>query len=289
MRLYTFEVNGEKRIGAESHGTLIDLASAYEALQANCAPDSDFLRAFPRTMLAFIRAGVPALNAAAEAVAHVRKRRATPVGLEVSYPLDAVKFCAPIDRPGKILCVGSGANRTIDYVKFSSAVIGPGESIFQPNSADGLRFNVRLAVVLGKILRNATESDAQSSIFGYTLLNDVFLGGAAPVEQMLAHNFDTFCPIGACIVTADELNDTTKFIAKSIRNGESLEIVERCVGEFRLPEFLSSLSHAMTLAPGDIVALPFSQTGLTVRAGDRLVVEVDPLGRLENDVRKAGV
>ena len=144
-------------------------------------------------------------------------------------------------------------------------------------------------MVLGKILRNATESDAQSSIFGYTLLNDVFLGGAAPVEQMLAHNFDTFCPIGTCIVTADELNDSTKFIAKSIRNGESLEIVERCAGEFRLPEFLSSLSHAMTLDPGDIVALPFSQTGLTVRAGDRLAVNVDPLGRIENDVRKAGV
>src|SRR5687768_10817262 len=104
MKLYTFELGQQRRLGAEWQGQLVDLAVAYEAATALQPPQPNRLRAFPADMLTFLRIGAPAIEAAVEAMAFVKKRRAAPVGEQILYPIDAVNLRAPILRPGKIIC-----------------------------------------------------------------------------------------------------------------------------------------------------------------------------------------
>ena len=140
MKLYTFEIGGERRIGAESDGQLIDLATAYNALLGSQGPKSGGLRAIPTEMLSFIRLGGLAFEAAAETIAFLKKRPAVPVGEQLVYPFDAIKIVAPILRPGKILCSGINyrghkeenpnakmPDEPFFFSKLPSAVIGPGE------------------------------------------------------------------------------------------------------------------------------------------------------------------
>src|SRR6185436_17036617 len=85
---------------------LIDLAVAYNAFLASQSPKAGALRAIPTEMLSFIRLGSLALEAATETINFIKKRPAVPVGEQLVYPFDAVKICAPVPRPGKILCSG---------------------------------------------------------------------------------------------------------------------------------------------------------------------------------------
>src|SRR5262249_10991021 len=106
MKLYTFEIHGRHRLGAEWKGQMIDLETARDAMirarglppEPHTAPFSD--------MLSFLRAGEMALAAAGEALAFMAKRPALFVGEQAFYLFGEIKLLAPIPRPGKILCSG---------------------------------------------------------------------------------------------------------------------------------------------------------------------------------------
>src|SRR6266545_1715756 len=106
MKLYTFEVLGQRRYGAELKGQLVDLSVAYRALRTARGSQPGALSALPMTLLEFIAAGEPALTAARATLAFMAKRPALPVGERATYLVEEVKLLAPIPRPGKILCSG---------------------------------------------------------------------------------------------------------------------------------------------------------------------------------------
>src|SRR5688572_26456836 len=170
MRLYTFELNQQRAIAAEWNGQLIDLAAAYQAATINQAPEANRLRAIPPDLLTFIRIGAPAIEAAAVALAHAKRRRAVPVGEEIVFPLEAVRLRAPILRPGKIICATDVATAC---TKFASALVGPNESIIKPTIVDQLASAPYIAAVIGRRIKNVAESDVSSAIFGYTILNSI--------------------------------------------------------------------------------------------------------------------
>src|SRR6059036_686587 len=139
MKLYTFEVGGERRIGAECNRQLIDLATSYAALTQLRGLKGGTLHTLPADMLAFLRGGKSATQAARDTVAFMAKRPAVPMGQRLSYPFDAVKILAPLPRPGKILCSGINyrghkeenpdakmPSEPFFFSKLPSAIIGPG-------------------------------------------------------------------------------------------------------------------------------------------------------------------
>jgi 2-keto-4-pentenoate hydratase/2-oxohepta-3-ene-1,7-dioic acid hydratase in catechol pathway len=293
MRLYTFEHNGAQRIGAEQDGRLVDLVAASSG-------------ALPGDMLNFIRGGAAARQAADAALAFAAApdRRQS-----LSYALDQVQLLAPLLNPGKILCSGvnyighltENPGATLPetpgcFSKLPSAIIGPGAPIVHPTMTRQLDYEVEFAVVLGRRLRKATEQAAFDAIFGYTILHDVSardIQFKAPQHNQitLGKNFDTFAPIGPCIVTTDELTDPTNLCLRTWVNGELLQDGSTSEWVFALPYLLAFLSNVMTLEPGDIVTTGtpagvgvFRNPQVFLKPGDMVALEVEGIGRLENPV-----
>jgi 2,4-diketo-3-deoxy-L-fuconate hydrolase len=285
MRLYTFEVNQQRAIGAEWNGQLIDLASAYQAASINQPPEPNRLRAIPPDLLTFVRIGPPTVEAAHLALAHAKRRRAVPVGEEIVLPLEAVRLRAPMMRPGKILCATDVATATPRcFTKFASALVGPNESIIKPAIVGQLGSVPHIAAVIGRRIKNVAESDV-SAIFGYTMLNSISARDARFADNpMLAQNFDTFCPLGPCIVTSDEFQTTAEAKLHVHLNGALITSAAMATCVASLQQVVRSLSRFMTLEPGDIISAPCIADGtdLSLKVGDVVAIEIDGLGRLEN-------
>jgi len=183
---------------------------------------------------------VKALVGSADALASARKlaeraRQDADFMERFSLPLPEARLLVPIPRPGKILCLGlnyrdhaaeSGAQPPSEPVIFSKAptsVIGPGQPILLPAASSKVDYEVELAFVIGKPGKNIRAETAMEHVAGYTVINDVSArdyqrekpGG----QWHLAKSFDTFCPLGPWIVTADEVPDPHGLRLRCIING----------------------------------------------------------------------
>jgi len=250
--------------------------------------------------------GEPALAAARESLDFMARRPPVPVGQQIVYSLDAVRLLAPIPHPGKILCSGinytshaeenPGAKMPTDpffFSKLPSAVIGPGEPIVLPGQSRQVDYEVEFAVVIGKKMKGAPESDVMSHIFGYTILHDVSARDVQFKDNQitLGKNFDTFCPLGPCIVTTDELRDPGNVKLRSFVNDKLMQDGTTADWVFPLPTLLSRLSQVMTLEPGDVVSTgtpagvgAFRKPPVFLKPGDVCRLEIEGIGLLENPV-----
>jgi 2,4-diketo-3-deoxy-L-fuconate hydrolase len=305
MKLYTFEVAGGRHLGAEYAGRLVDLGAAHAALRDAIGGEA---AALPTDMLAFIQAGPAALTAAAQAIAFAAEQGAA-ASQRLAYSFDQVRLRAPIANPGKMLCSGvnylghkeENPSAVLPenpgfFVKLSSAIIGPGEPIVLPKVSDEVDYEVEFAVVIGRRLRKASEAEAMASLFGYTILHDVSARDfqfRLPRDNniTLGKNFDTFAPIGPCIVTADELTEPANTRLRTILNGKIMQDGSTSDWLFPLPYLLSFLSQVMSLEPGDIVTTGtpagvgiFQKPPVFLKAGDVVALEIEGIGRLENPV-----
>ena len=306
MKLFTFEVNRQAKLGAECGGQLIDLAVAYAAMLAARGYKPGMLNALPPEMLAFLRLGEPSLVAARDTVAFMARRPALPVGVRATYLHDEVRLLAPIPRPGKILCSGinykshaeenPGAKMPSEpffFSKLPSVVIGPGEPIVHPRLTQQLDYEVELAVVIGRRMKHTPESEAMGCVAGYTILHDVSARDVQFKDNQitLGKNFDTFCPLGPCLVTPDELTRPDNVKLRSSVNGKLLQDGTTADWVFPLPVLLSRLSQVMTLEVGDVVSTGtpagvgvFRKPPRFLKPGDVARLEIEGIGVLENPV-----
>lgn len=294
MKLYTFELRQQARLGAEFQGQLVDLAVAFNALtssQPDRAGKSGSLRAIPCEMISFIRLGKLALDAAEETLAYLKKRPAVPVGEQLLYPFDAVKILAPLTRPGKILCVSNASatpdkegtwrtDETAIFCKLPNTVVGPGDEIRKPSDTSSVFCEARLGVAIGKRMKTADPTEAMAAIFGYTLLNDLSVSDVT--STLLARNADTFCPIGPCIVTGP-LEKSPVLLRLAVNDRAAEESVFEVSTEL-IARSLSILSNTLTLEPGDVVA--FGVTGerssVSLQEGYSVSIAVPEIGDLRN-------
>jgi 2-keto-4-pentenoate hydratase/2-oxohepta-3-ene-1,7-dioic acid hydratase in catechol pathway len=261
--------------------------------------------------LSLIRDGERGLEAAAHALAS-----AEPVAVE--------RVLAPLTNPGKIF--GSGVNYRShgdeepgfvfpdevvwDFIKVSSAIVGPGAEIVIPPADDvivrragspaqfaehgfAVDYEVEFGVVMGARARNVSREDALDHVFGYTVFNDV---GSRSVQfhngqRDLGKNFDTFCPMGPCIVTRDELPDWEAVRIRSHVNGELRQ--DALVGEQigPPPVAIEWLSSIITLEPGDCLMTgtpagcgTFMNPPRFLEPGDVVTVSASGIGELTNQV-----
>ena len=276
MKLYTFEVDHQVHIGAERDGRLIALPQFAD-------------------MLALIRGGTAALESA-----HATLNDATQPG----YALDQIKLHPPIPQPGKVLCSGVNYHshflenpnakmpgEPFFFAKLPNAVTGPGQPIVHPKLTQQLDYEVEFAVVIGRTLHNVAESEVMAGLFGYTVLHDVSARDVQFKDNQitLGKNFDGFAPIGPCIVTVDEIPHPETLALRSYVNGELRQNGSKADWVFTLPRLISALAAVMTLQPGDVISTgtpagvgAFRTPPAFLKAGDRVAVEVESIGRLEN-------
>ncbi|MEW5977482.1 MAG: fumarylacetoacetate hydrolase family protein [Acidobacteriota bacterium] len=303
MRLYTFELQGTQRIGAECQGKLVDLqAAAARAQQERTIAGS--VDPSLSDMLSLIRAGDAGMRSAVAALRFAIECE----GDASAWTLvrSTVRLLAPIPRPGKILCSGinylshkeENPNAVLPespffFSKLPSAVIGPNAPIIHPRTTEQMDYEVELAVVIGKIMRHTPERDVMSKIAGYTILHDVSARDVQFKDNQitLGKNFDTFAPMGPCLITPDELKEPGNLRLRTLLNGRVMQDGSTRDWLFPLPKLLSSLSQVMTLEPGDVVTTGtpagvgvFRKPPVFLRPGDHVVLEIEPIGRLENPV-----
>ena len=211
----------------------------------------------------------------------------------------------PLPPPSKIVCLGrsyrdhaaeQGANVTekpLLFAKFPSALIRTGEPILKPAETEKLDYEAELAIVIGKRCRNVPPERALDSVFGYMNLNDVSARDlqAAEKQWTRSKSFDTFAPCGPFVVTADEVPNPDDLSVRCWVNGELRQDARTSQLMYTTREILSYISRTMTLYPGDIVSTgtpagvgAFRTPPVFLKAGDRVEVEVEGLGRLSNRV-----
>jgi len=301
MRLYTFEHHGESHVGAEHNGRLVDLQAADAALSLSQGL-AHTTQTLPSSMLALLWAGESGLNAARRALRFASEAGSAKINLDFSE----VRLLAPIPRPGKILCSGinylshkeENPNAALPespffFSKLPSVVIGPGSAIVHPKASQQVDYEVELAVVIGKILRRTQPDQVMQGVAGYTILHDVSARDVQFKDNQitLGKNFDTFAPMGPCIVTADELPDPGNLRLRTTLNGQVMQDGSTRDWLFPLSKLLSALSQVMTLEPGDVVTTGtpagvgvFRKPPVFLRPRDRIVLEIEKIGRLENVV-----
>ena len=306
MKLLTFELNRTVHLGAECAGQIVDLPAAFAAMIGARGAKPGAPAALPSDMLGFLRSGEPAMTAARDTLAFVARRPVLPVGARVAHLVDEVKLLAPIPRPGKILCSGINYRGHVEenpgarlpsepffFSKLPSCVIGPGEPIVHPKQTQQLDYEVEFAVVIGKRMKATPESEVMRHVAGYTILHDVSARDVQFKDNQitLGKNFDTFCPLGPCLVTSDELTDPADVKLRSFVNGELMQDGSTADWVFPLPRLLSFLSGVMALEPGDLVSTGtpagvgvFRKPPVFLKAGDVVRLEIEGIGTLENPI-----
>jgi 2-keto-4-pentenoate hydratase/2-oxohepta-3-ene-1,7-dioic acid hydratase in catechol pathway len=216
-----------------------------------------------------------------------------------------VRLLAPVEPPN-ILAIGlnyrghaaeTGAetpSAPVLFLKATSAVIGPEESILLPAMApDEVDYEAELAIVIGRRARNVAEEEALDYVFGYTCANDISARDCQlRLDRQWARgkSFDTFAPLGPWIET--DL-DPDNCAIRSRLNGELMQSSNTNDLIFGTRQLISYLSRCLTLLPGTVI-LTGTPAGVGharrpprfLRAGDVIEVEIDGIGTLRNPVAR---
>jgi 2-keto-4-pentenoate hydratase/2-oxohepta-3-ene-1,7-dioic acid hydratase in catechol pathway len=214
-------------------------------------------------------------------------------------PLDSLRLCPPLPRPGKILCcIGNywehaqREPRPLNmFLKNPEAVIGPGDTIVLPELTEPWMFmhEAELALVIKGPAKNVKRDDWKSAVFGYTALIDVSARGEGrrtwKAGSWLGKSFDTFAPIGPCIVTADEIADPNNLHVRFWDDGQLRHNYNTDDMEHRVPELVEFASSIMTLNSGDLIACGTNHEGLgALQHGEKIEIEIDRIGRMRLSV-----
>jgi 2-keto-4-pentenoate hydratase/2-oxohepta-3-ene-1,7-dioic acid hydratase in catechol pathway len=236
---------------------------------------------------------------------------ATLPAVETRVPLDRAALVAPIPQPRRNLwCVGRNYHAhakelsdsvfkhhkpegwPIVFTKVPETVVGPNDVVRLPGAdiTTQIDYEAELAIVIGTPGRNIRAADALAHVWGWTIVNDVTARDVQMRHSQwdLGKSFDTFCPMGPWIVTADELDGTDTRVRCWV-NGEMRQDARTTDLIYDTPTLIETCSRGITLLPGDVIA-----TGTPAGVGmgmnpprwlghsDVVRIEIDGIGTLEN-------
>lgn len=199
--------------------------------------------------------------------------------------------------PSKIVCVGRNyaehakelgnevpAEPTI-FLKPPSSLLGSGGVIVYPRLSQRLDYEGELGVVIGRRARDVKSSDAAGYILGYTCVNDVTARDLQRSDGQWTRGkgFDTFCPVGPCIVPRDEV-DLAGLRVRTFVNGEKKQDAPISEMMFSVGDIIAYISGFMTLEPGDLIATGTPSGVGPMQSGSQVRIEIDGVGVLENTV-----
>jgi 2-keto-4-pentenoate hydratase/2-oxohepta-3-ene-1,7-dioic acid hydratase in catechol pathway len=232
-------------------------------------------------------------------------------------PVSALTLTAPLRPLRSVFCIGRNYRAhaaelattvfrdsvadedawPIVFTKFSECVVGPHDAVRLPGAqvTAQIDYEAELAVVIGRGGRDIPKSRAMDHVFGYTVVNDVSARDVQVRHKQwtLGKSFDTFLPMGPCIVSADEIDGRDTRVrcwvmpkggeAELRQDGRTSDMI------FDIPTLIEACSRAITLYPGDVIATGTPSgvgMGFTppkwLGAGDAVRIEIDGIGAIEN-------
>lgn len=289
MKLATFSADGiPPRVGAVVDGGVVDLGG----------------EGLPDDMVDFIALGREGLQRAADVV-----RRARPI------PIGGIRLHAPLRPPNNVMAVGKNyhdharelsssgfdssersvlPDHPIVFTKARTSIIGPGDAIESGNDPLGTTdYEGELGVVIGPGGMGISLEAALDHVYGYTVINDVTARDLQKrhVQFFIGKSVDTFCPMGPFLVTRDEIADITAAWLRTRVNGQLRQESPISNLIFDIPTLIATLSAAMTLHPGDVIATGTPRgvgigfdPPVYLGPGDVVEVEIDGVGVLTNPV-----
>jgi 5-carboxymethyl-2-hydroxymuconate isomerase len=274
MRLFRVTIDGRAALAREADGRLVALAGVppgLSGLSASLPFDPD----------------------------------AAPEGADLGPPAQA-RLLAPI-APRKVVAIGlnyqdhinetglEAPQRPLVFAKFPSSIIGPADAIVIDRTVtDRVDWEVELAVVIGRTMRRVAEAAALDHVAAYTVANDVSARDVqfADGQWVRAKSLDTFCPLGPCLVTADEFGDPQAKRLWTRVNGETVQDSSTAEMVFGIPQLLAFCSASFTLDPGDVVLTgtpwgcgEFMSPPRSLQDGDVVETGVDGIGMIVSPVR----
>jgi len=265
----------------------------------------------PSETIEWLQLGDNSLRAAEEVVRAIDEYKVQ------GLPEDKARFCTPILKPGKIICLAGNyqehitevredvvqKDRTIPYpfLKPTTSLLPHLGNIQIPTITDRLDWEVELVAVIGKHIKEATPEQAEQAIAGYTVLNDISSRRINIVENRRERPMDEFfdfligkwqdtcCPLGPYISTPDEAGNIGNLRLTLALNGEIMQDSSTTNMIYSVPEVTSFCSHLFTLEPGDIISTGTpggtgDAQGIYLKPGDMVEAEVEGLGVLRNNV-----
>ena len=210
-------------------------------------------------------------------------------------PAGSMQLCPPLPRPGKILCCianywehAQREPRALNmFLKNPEAVVGPGDTIRLPEFAEPWIFmhEAELALVIKGPAKMVKQADWKRAVFGYTCLIDVSARGEGrrtwKTGSWLGKSFDTFAPIGPCIVTADEVPEPNDLVVRFWNDGQLRHNYNTDDMEHRVPALIEFASTVMTLNTGDLIACGTNHEGLgALQDGESVEIEIERIGKM---------
>ena len=220
------------------------------------------------------------------------------------------KLLSPI-APTNIMCIGLNYHAHAKetglelpmyptlFMKNLGAASHPNDPIEIPlccRKKPEVDYEIELAAVIGKTVKNVSEADALDCVAGYTIANDVsarrWQGHAGNGQWVRGKSFDTFCPVGPCLVTPDEIGDPQNLNLECRLNGEVMQQANTSDMIFSVAQIISYLSEDTTLVPGTIIltgtpsGVGFIQNPpVYLKSGDLMELKIEKIGTLVNPVK----
>ena len=222
---------------------------------------------------------------------------------------------APILKPNKILAVGLNYKKHVDeakdlkdhnsnnvelqeqypniFNKQNSSVNDPYGDVHRPNASDWLDYEGEMGFIIGKECRHVSYDNAKNCIYGYTVVNDFTVRDwqfrGPPHTMTMGKSWDTHCPFGPCIVTADEIDNPHKLNLKTYVNDEMRQNTNTELMIYDCYTLIEYISTAFTLTPGDLIPTGTPEgsalsTQDWLKPGDKVRVEVENIGYIENKI-----
>ena len=254
-------------------------------------------------------------------------RRAREAGVK-GRPLTSFTPAAAVQTPEKIVCVGLNYHghlteqgrdmppRPLIFAKFANAVVADGEPIIRPAGTHALDFEAELGVVIGRRTRKVSAADALGFVAGYVVVNDITArdwqgvksaldeGEVGDGQWLRAKSSDTFLPMSAILVTADEVPLPNLLPVRAWHTpgsgpgaGQPVLMQDASTSDmiWPIPELIEYVSAVITLEPGDVISTGtpagvgvFRDPPVYLQPGDRIRVEIEGIGGTDNPVLAEG-
>lgn len=227
-----------------------------------------------------------------------------------TIPLSSVTLTAPIHGVDKILCIGLNykdhcqeQNLTpppvpMVFSKFSSTIIGPDQPVrIRTDVTKKVDWEVELCVVVGREASCVREEDALQHVAGYTVAQDISARDWQKEKNMgqflLGKSMDTFCPLGPCVLTSDEVGAAVELRVSCSLNGVLKQSSSTAQLVHSIPSLLHRISSVMTLVPGDLILTGtpggvgmYRQPPEYLQPGDVLTSEIEKIGAFDVRIEK---
>lgn len=275
MRLIRFGEKGQERPGLLKEGCIVDLRKHF--------PD------VPDIGWQFFQDGWLA-----------KARQIVDPGVKID-----VRLGCPVHWPSKIICLGKNYSdhareggfknpeKPILFSKSMNTLNGPFDPILLPASASQVDWEVELAVVIGREGKGILAADAYEYVAGFCVMNDVSGRDAQYGDGQFyrGKSFDTFAPLGPCLVTRDEVGDPENLQLTAHLDGVLMQKGNTGQLIFKIPSIIEYISRDITLMPGDIISTGtpsgvgiYRDPPILLKPGSVIKCEIETIGAIENRV-----